>query len=527
MHTVATDSAGLPIKDSAEALLTDAEKAELKTHAHENPLNELQARYVALKLQNKELRLTNVALKESLSRHVDLHEFAPAGHLILTDEGLISEIDLTGTKILGLERKKLLQRPFSHFVTTEDSNRWHHMLLELIQGKKQQSFELMLKRTDDSVSHARLDCLLIETEGKPLKIQVVLIDIHERRQVDRRHVETELRIAATVFESQEGMIVTDASSVILRVNCAFTKITGFTAEEAIGQTPRMLSSGHHNADFYAAMWESINNTGAWEGEIWNRRKNGEVYPEHLTITAVADNHGLVTNYVATLTDSTKTKQREQQRLAEESSHRNALVREVHHRIKNNLQGVTGVLRNFAAQHPEFVVPMAGAISQVQSIAIIHGLQGRTSSTKVRLCELTSEIAANNESLWNTPILVDIPPNWIPCLIAETEAVPIALVLNELILNAIKHGDLVKGVNITLRHEPQPCVVQVTITNPGRLPPDFNLSQVPVTGTGLQLVSSLLPKKGANLSFENFGDIVSTRLELGPTTITLEKEEMKK
>lgn len=489
--------------------------------------NELQIRCDKLELQNKELQLVNAALKESLNHHVSSRVFTPAGQLTLTHEGLIEEIDLTVAKTLGIEHEKLLRRPFSDFVTVEDNALWQHKMLDLIQSSKQQSFELMLKRADDSISHARLDCLPIEAKGESLKVQVALIDIHERRQVDRRHIETELRIAATVFESQEGMIVTDANSIILQVNRAFTKITGYTAEEAIGQTPHLLSSGHHNADFYAAMWGSINNTGAWEGEIWNRRKNGEIYPEHLTITAVADNHGLVTNYVATLTDSTKTKQRELQRLAEESSHRDTLVREVHHRIKNNLQGVTGVLRNFAAQHPEFVVPIAGAISQVQSIAIIHGLQGRTSSTKVRLCELTSEIAANNESLWNTTISVDIPPNWIPCLITETEAVPIALVLNELISNAIKHGDKAKGVNITFRHEPQPYMVQVTITNPGRLPPDFNLSQVPVTGTGLQLVSSLLPKKGANLSFKNIDNIVSTRLELGPTTITLEKEEMKK
>lgn len=124
---------------------------------------------------------------------------------------------------------------------------------------------------------------------------------------ERKHAEDEFRIAATVFESQEGMMITDAHSVILRVNNAFTRITGYTANEAIGRTPRMLSSGHHHADFYAAMWQSINNAGFWEGEIWNRRKNDEVYPEHLTITAVKGVNGAITNYVATLTDITMSK----------------------------------------------------------------------------------------------------------------------------------------------------------------------------------------------------------------------------
>ncbi len=123
------------------------------------------------------------------------------------------------------------------------------------------------------------------------------------RNITRRKLaEAELRIAATAFESQEGMMVTDANSVILRVNRAFTKVTGYTAEDVLGKSPRILSSGRHGADFYAAMWETIKNTGVWEGEVLNQRKNGELYPERLLITAVKGADGTVTNYVATLVD---------------------------------------------------------------------------------------------------------------------------------------------------------------------------------------------------------------------------------
>ena len=121
---------------------------------------------------------------------------------------------------------------------------------------------------------------------------------------DRKLAELEFRIAATAFESQEGMMVTDVNKVILRVNKAFSKISGYTAEEAIGQTPRLVSSGHHHEDFYDSMWQNIAASGYWEGEVWNRRKNGEVYPQHLTITAVMGDNGAVTNYVATFTDVT-------------------------------------------------------------------------------------------------------------------------------------------------------------------------------------------------------------------------------
>ncbi len=127
----------------------------------------------------------------------------------------------------------------------------------------------------------------------------VAIDITERKQAEQQ-----LRVAATTFESQEGMIVTDADSVILRVNRAFTEITGYSADEVVGQTTNLLKSGRHDVAFYTEMWESLGRQGIWQGEIWNRRKNGEVYPEWLTITAVRSETGEITHYVATLTDIT-------------------------------------------------------------------------------------------------------------------------------------------------------------------------------------------------------------------------------
>jgi diguanylate cyclase (GGDEF)-like protein/PAS domain S-box-containing protein len=128
-------------------------------------------------------------------------------------------------------------------------------------------------------------------------------------------IDEHLRVAATAFETQEGILITDSRSVILRVNCAFTDITGYSAEEAVGKKPSMLRSGKHDASFYAEMWRCIKLSGRWEGEIWNRRKNGETYPERLAISAVKNSGGVVTNYVATLTDITMS-----QTAAEEIKH---------------------------------------------------------------------------------------------------------------------------------------------------------------------------------------------------------------
>jgi diguanylate cyclase (GGDEF)-like protein/PAS domain S-box-containing protein/hemerythrin-like metal-binding protein len=144
------------------------------------------------------------------------------------------------------------------------------------------------------------------SKGEFVSLLGVTRDISERKCA-----EIDLRIAATAFESQDGMMVTDADRVILRVNSAFTKITGYAAEEVIGNTPDFMRSDRHDGDFFKTMWEAIQHRGAWHGEIWNQRKNGDLYPAQLTISAVKERSGQVTHYVATMHDITKRKQLEE------------------------------------------------------------------------------------------------------------------------------------------------------------------------------------------------------------------------
>ena len=124
----------------------------------------------------------------------------------------------------------------------------------------------------------------------------------------RKANEEDLRLAAVVFEqSAQGMMITDAGQRILAVNPAFTRMTGYTPEEAIGQTPRILQSGRHDAAFYRALWESIQDTGHWQGEIWGRRRSGEIYPKWLSISTVRDGQGKITHYMGIFTDISEQK----------------------------------------------------------------------------------------------------------------------------------------------------------------------------------------------------------------------------
>jgi len=147
---------------------------------------------------------------------------------------------------------------------------------------------------------------LLDDEGTPVALIGTVQDISERKRS-----EANLRIAAVAFDSQEAMVITDSNSVILRVNRAFTENTGYTAEEVIGQNPRLLKSQRHDADFFRAMWESIARSGCWQGEIWDRRKNGEEYQKWLTISAVKDDEGAVTHYVGAQYDITERKKAEE------------------------------------------------------------------------------------------------------------------------------------------------------------------------------------------------------------------------
>lgn len=125
--------------------------------------------------------------------------------------------------------------------------------------------------------------------------------------IERKQAEQNLLLAATAFESQEAIVITDRNQVILRANQAFARITGYSVDEAIGKTPALLKSGLQDEEFYRSMWNSLSRDGCWQGEIWNRRKDGVVYPEWLNITAITDKEGQISNYVASFSDITDRK----------------------------------------------------------------------------------------------------------------------------------------------------------------------------------------------------------------------------
>ncbi|HEY6896637.1 MAG TPA: PAS domain-containing protein, partial [Rhodocyclaceae bacterium] len=121
----------------------------------------------------------------------------------------------------------------------------------------------------------------------------------------RKRLENELRLAASVFDNAQGaVVITDANGIVLEVNPIFSEVTGYSRDEIVGRTPALLNSGRHSPSFYREMWQALQQAGYWRGEIWNKRKDGELYAELLTITGVRDSAGQISHYVGTFTDVT-------------------------------------------------------------------------------------------------------------------------------------------------------------------------------------------------------------------------------
>jgi len=176
-------------------------------------------------------------------------------------------------------------------------------------------FYLILDRTQHALAASRNR--LVDEARNYARLQSQRIGELTAWVEERQRTDEQLRIAASAFESQEGMFVTTPDGIILRVNQAFSDLTGYAAEEAIGQTPALLKSGRHDAEFYRRLWAALTHDGYWQGEIWNRRKDGTPFPAWQTITAVTAEGGRVTHYVSTFSDITQNKQAEAeiQRLA--------------------------------------------------------------------------------------------------------------------------------------------------------------------------------------------------------------------
>ncbi|MFB9240493.1 EAL domain-containing protein [Massilia antarctica] len=248
-------------------------------------------------------RTRELASTLDFNKAILLHSPLPMG--VYAASGQCALVNDAYASLVGATREALLAQNYNDIVAWQESG-----LLEDCRTAIEQ--ERLHRREVHVLSsfgkELWVECNLVPTflnDEKHLLIQ--FFDLSERKRA-----EEQLRIVATAFDAQEAMMITDAKTVILRVNRAFSESTGYSSADVVGLTPHVLNSDRHDTSFFAAIWECIDRDGSWHGEIWDQRKNGEIFPNWLTITAVKNDDGVVTNYVSTQTDITTRKKAEEE-----------------------------------------------------------------------------------------------------------------------------------------------------------------------------------------------------------------------
>lgn len=248
------------------------------------------------------------AYKEDISRrHARLNDYLQSGvvgMLVIDPEGCIVEMNRVLSNITGYSLDELYAESWLDICHPDDRKNlysmWRRMLMR---PGMERSLEFRLCERDGQEHW--VDAVAKYEQGCGEESGHVLVFL---RDVTKKKIrEEELRLAAAAFNTHEAIVITDAQGCIVKVNCAFTEITGYRPDEVLGKNPRIFQSGYHDAEFYKTMWNKIRSEGIWQGEIWNKRKGGEVYPEYETIMAVKDKRGEITQYIAFFEDITQRK----------------------------------------------------------------------------------------------------------------------------------------------------------------------------------------------------------------------------
>ena len=252
-------------------------------------------------------RLTSIARKnEKINRAI----LSASQDAIITfnSDGSVEEWNHVAETLFGWPSEAQQSLKISDLIMGDsEANEECHDIVKFIQvhmGEAQHR-ELLATPRNRAPLTVEFSISPIQTDSSPMYTAF----IHDLTEQRIRNAELEL--AAHTFDSNEAIIITDTDNRILKVNRAFTEITGYSAEEAIGETPRLISSGRQSAEFYREMWSTIHQQGSWSGEIYNRKKNGEIFPEYISISAVKGNGTEVTHYIAHFMDISEQKQIEE------------------------------------------------------------------------------------------------------------------------------------------------------------------------------------------------------------------------
>ncbi len=280
-----------------------------ETHIHPLPVKyHLDRRFLVLcvdrtpELQLADTRQLLDTLLENSSAAI--YAFDTQGRCLLANRAVTALVGRDPETLVGLSREDI--------PPAEDATQHALNDQQVLLSRQPLIYEEKLHRPGQAARYFLSQKFpLFDAQGELIGVGGITTDISDSRNKD-----LQIELAAQIYRAgSEGIVITDAEQRVISVNAAFSQITGFEEDEVLGQKPSILASGRHPRAFYAEMWEDINTTGRWAGEVWNRRKSGEIYPEWLAISRVRSDHGATTNYIGVFSDVTHRK------IAEDEIHR--------------------------------------------------------------------------------------------------------------------------------------------------------------------------------------------------------------
>ena len=456
--------------------------------------------------------------------------------IVTVGRGGIEWMNRSARRMFGGDLSEFIGQDMSIVATPDPQHpfRQSHYLYELSDGQVE-TFECRLMARDGREFWVVGNVVVTGMESSGRQLTYALLDIERRRQAEAQTQQAQASLRRIIEAAPLAISLHDAQTLAIeQVNQAAASLAGRTEADLAGAGPEALFGGEQGEQLRSDMVTALQ-AGPQAGTVMQREYRlgtGErmrVWDArflHLAGTGEGnDMHGQSPEQLLLVaSDVTEHRAAEQARLEAAISQRELLVREVHHRIKNNLQGVAGLLQQIAARRPEVAPVISEAVGQVNAIAQVYGLQvGSTGPLRVR--RVMEAIVGSVQRMSGRRILTSIAgesaaqsQRW---SLPEAESIPIALTLNELLTNAIKHSPDTE-VSCTLI-----CAadsVAVEIVNPGRLPPDFDVDALIGGVTGLGLVRALLPRKSATLRMTQQDDKVVCRVDLFHPSVVLIADE---
>jgi len=252
-----------------------------------------------------ESKLRKLALVRSEEKYRTLIDASPYCIHQIDAEGSLISMNKSGLQMISVDNEaSIVGIPYLSSVSEQDREQVSKLLADALNGKYN---EFEFYSTDGKYFHSNFVPIRGES-GKVDRVLGITQDFTERKQAEEK-----LLLSSRVFsDTHEGITITDANMSILDVNPAFCEITGYSRKEVLGKNPKMLSSGKQSPEFFEEMWQQIQDNGHWQGEVWNRKKSGEIYAELLTISVLKDDNDNIVNYVGVFTDITSSKRQQEQ-----------------------------------------------------------------------------------------------------------------------------------------------------------------------------------------------------------------------